>query len=113
MDELFYRDNDQITQLRTNLGVIVGDETGRRRRNLLLKVTVLSCLVKLFRAKQLCEINGSRAKTVFTKAPLSLTSAQGHLFCCKTKTTKYPQVQLCLITKQVNNSVPILLLGHN
>ena len=90
MEELCYRDNDQITQLRTNLGVIVGDETGRRRRNLLLKVTVLSCLVKLFRAKQLCEINGSRAKTVFAKAPLSLTSAQGHLFCCKTKTTKYP-----------------------
>ena len=93
MEELFYCDNDQITQLRTNLG--------RRRRNLLLKVTVLSCLVKLFGAKQLCEINGSRAKTVFTKAPLSLTSAQGHLFCCKTETTKYPQVQLCLITKQV------------
>ena len=106
MEELFYCDNDQITQLRTNLGVIVGDETGRRRRNLLLKVTVLSCLVKLFGAKQLCEINGSRAKTVFTKAPLSLTSAQGHLFCCKTETTKYPQVQLCLITKQVEHSGP-------
>ena len=82
-----------------NHGVIFGDDDGdenpRRRRNLLLKVTVLSCLVKLRSKTAGCEIKKNcrrDAKTVFTKAPLSLTSLQGHLFCCKTKTTKYAQL---------------------
>ena len=33
-------------------------------------------------------------KNGFTKAPLSLTSAQGQMFCCKTKTAKYAQSQV-------------------
>ena len=81
------------TPLRINIGIIIGndygDENTRRRRNVLLKVTVLSCHVKLKSKTALWNKCRRVAKTVFTKAPLSLTSAQGHLFCCKTKTTKY------------------------